>query len=137
MTTIAMYPGTFDPMTNGHIDLIARASKLFDKVIVAIAINSGKTPLFSLRNRVILAKKSLTNWTNIEVCDFDNLLIKIAEQKNADVIIKGLRTISDFEYESQLVGMNRKMGHGLETLFLMATEKFSYISASLVRETAT
>jgi len=136
VTTTAIYPGTFDPITNGHVDLVARASKLFDVVIVAIAINPGKTPTFSLQERVSLAEQSLSEMTNVEVCGFEGLLVDVAKQKNASVIIRGLRAVSDFEHEFQLASMNRKMEPDVETLFLTPAEQFSYISSSLVREIA-
>jgi len=134
--TTAIYPGTFDPITNGHVDLVIRASKLFDKVIVAIAINPGKTPAFSLSERVGFAEQTLTGMTNVEVCGFEGLLVEVAKQKNANVIIRGLRAVSDFEHEFQLASMNRKMEPDVETLFLTPAEQFSYISSSLVREIA-
>ena len=136
MTTTAIYPGTFDPITNGHVDLIHRASKLFDKVIVAIAINPGKAPTFSLAERVDLAEQTLTELDNVEVCGFEGLLVDVAKQKKADVILRGLRAVSDFEHEFQLASMNRKMEPDVETLFLTPAEQFSYISSSLVREIA-
>ena len=136
MIITAIYPGTFDPITNGHVDLVSRASKLFDKVIVAIAINPGKTPAFSLSERVDFAQQTLTGMTNVEVCGFDGLLVEVAKQKNANVIIRGLRAVSDFEHEFQLASMNRKMEPDVETLFLTPAEQFSYISSSLVREIA-
>jgi pantetheine-phosphate adenylyltransferase len=136
VTTTAIYPGTFDPITNGHVDLVSRASKLFDKVIVAIAINPGKTPTFNLKERVDLARQTLAEMTNVEVCGFEGLLVDVAKQKNADVIIRGLRAVSDFEHEFQLASMNRKMEPDVETLFLTPAEQFSYISSSLVREIA-
>jgi len=136
VTTTAVYPGTFDPITNGHVDLIHRASKLFDKVIVAIAINPGKAPTFSLAERVDLAEQTLTELENVEVCGFEGLLVDVAKQKKADVILRGLRAVSDFEHEFQLASMNRKMQPDVETLFLTPAEQFSYISSSLVREIA-
>jgi pantetheine-phosphate adenylyltransferase len=134
--TTAIYPGTFDPITNGHIDLVDRASKLFEKVIVAVAINPTKTPTFSLADRVDLAKQTLDHLTNVEVCGFKGLLVDIARQKQAQVIIRGLRAVSDFEHEFQLAGMNRHMEPNVETMFLTPAEQFSYISSSLVREVA-
>lgn len=134
--TTAIYPGTFDPITNGHIDLVNRASKLFNKVIVAVAINPGKDPKFSLNERVELAKKTLAGIENVEVCGFEGLLIDVAKQKQAKVIIRGLRAVSDFEHEFQLAGMNRRMEPEVETLFLTPAEQFTYISSSLVREIA-
>jgi pantetheine-phosphate adenylyltransferase len=134
--TTAIYPGTFDPITNGHIDLVMRASKLFNKVIVAVAINPGKKPAFNLTERVDLAKKTLLGLDNVEVCGFEGLLIDVANQKQAKVIIRGLRAVSDFEHEFQLAGMNRRMRPEIETLFLTPAEQFTYISSSLVREIA-
>jgi pantetheine-phosphate adenylyltransferase len=134
MMTTAIYPGTFDPITNGHIDLVIRASKLFNTVIVAVAINPGKEPAFSLAERVNLAKQTLVGIENVEVCGFEGLLVDVANQKKAKVIIRGLRAVSDFEHEFQLAGMNRRMEPGVETLFLTPAEQFTYISSSLVRE---
>lgn len=136
MITTAIYPGTFDPITNGHIDLVIRASKLFNKVIVAIAINPGKKPAFSLDERVDLAKQTLAGLDNVEVCGFEGLLIDVANQKQAKIIIRGLRAVSDFEHEFQLAGMNRRMRPEIETIFLTPAEQFTYISSSLVREIA-
>jgi pantetheine-phosphate adenylyltransferase len=136
MSVIAIYPGTFDPITRGHIDLVERASKLFDKVIVAVAINPVKQPVFSLEERVCLVKETLKDINNVEACGFEGLLIDIAKQKNASVIVRGLRAVSDFEHEFQLAGMNRKMDANIETLFLTPAEQFTYISSSLVREIA-
>jgi len=136
MMITAIYPGTFDPITKGHIDLVYRASQLFEKVIVAVAVNPSKAPLFSLEERVDLARQSLTEMSNIEVCGFEGLLVEVAKQKNAKVIIRGLRAVSDFEHEFQLASMNRKMAAEIETLFLTPAEQFTYISSSLVREIA-
>jgi len=132
----AIYPGTFDPITNGHIDLVQRASKLFERVIIAVAINPGKEPTFSLNERVDLAKQTLIGLDNVEVCGFEGLLINVAQQKGANVILRGLRAVSDFEYEFQLAGMNRKMQPDVETMFLTPAEQYTYISSSLVREIA-
>ena len=136
MIITAIYPGTFDPITNGHIDLVHRASKLFEHVIVAVAINPTKTSAFNLAERVVLAKKTLADLPNVEVCGFDGLLVDIAREKQAQVIIRGLRAVSDFEHEFQLAGMNRHMEPNVETMFLTPAEQFSYISSSLVREVA-
>jgi len=136
LNTIAIYPGTFDPITNGHIDLVMRASKLFSKVIVAVAINPSKQPAFDLEQRVALAKETLSDIDNVEVCGFEGLLVDIAREKNAQVIIRGLRAVSDFEHEFQLAGMNRHMEPNVETMFLTPAEQYSYISSSLVREVA-
>lgn len=137
MKTTAIYPGTFDPITNGHIDLVNRASKLFEQVIVAVAINPTKKPAFPLTQRVALAKQTLQHLPNVEVCGFEGLLVDVAREKKAQVIIRGLRAVSDFEHEFQLAGMNRHMEPNVETMFLTPAEQFSYISSSLVREVAT
>jgi len=137
VNTTAIYPGTFDPITNGHIDLVVRASKLFDRIIVAVAINPSKKPTFTLEERVDLAKQTLAGIDNVEICGFEGLLVDVAKQRGANVIIRGLRAVSDFEHEFQLAGMNRKMQPEVETLFLTPAEQFSYISSSLVREIAT
>lgn len=137
MSKTAIYPGTFDPITLGHQDLIQRASTIFDKVIVAVAINPGKAPTFTLEERVELAKQSLSGISNVEVCGFEGLLINVAVEKGAKVIIRGLRAVSDFEYEFQLAGMNRRMKPEVETLFLTPADQYAYLSSSLVREIAT
>lgn len=136
MNITAIYPGTFDPITNGHTDLIQRASRMFDKVIVAVAAVSGKQPVFTLEERVELAKSVLTQYPNIEVCGFDSLLVNFMEEKGASVILRGLRAVSDFEYEFQLASMNRNLNPEIETLFLTPAEQYTYISSSLVREIA-
>lgn len=136
MSTTVIYPGTFDPITNGHIDLVHRASKLFNRVIVAIAINPSKAPTFTLEERVALAEQTLAGLNNVEVCGFKGLLIDVATDKGANVILRGLRAVSDFEHEFQLAGMNRKMNPDIETLFLTPAEQYTYISSSLVREIA-
>mgnify|MGYP000515237162 CR=1 FL=1 len=136
MTITAIYPGTFDPITKGHIDLVNRASKLFERVIVAVAINPSKEPTFSLQERVDLAKQTLSELSNVEVCGFKGLLVDVAKEKEAAVILRGLRAVSDFEHEFQLAGMNRKMEPEIETMFLTPAEQFTYISSSLVREIA-
>lgn len=136
MTITAIYPGTFDPLTNGHVDLIKRAARLFPKLIVAIAANASKKPLFSLDERVKLAKQGLAEISNINVIGFDNLLIHFAKENNAQVIIRGLRAASDFEYEFQLAGMNRQLDATIETVFLTPAEEYTYISSSFVREIA-
>ncbi|MFV1982300.1 MAG: pantetheine-phosphate adenylyltransferase [Thiohalomonadales bacterium] len=136
MANIAIYPGTFDPITNGHYDLVRRASKLFDKVIVAIAKGTNKQPVFSVDERVTLTTSVLEDIKNVEVCGFDTLLIDFAKQKDANIILRGLRAVSDFEYEFQLASMNRHLSADIETLFLTPAEEYSYISSSLVREVA-
>jgi pantetheine-phosphate adenylyltransferase len=136
MSVTAIYPGTFDPITNGHSDLIQRAARLFDKVIVAIAANPKKAPLFTLEERVELARQVLVGVGNVEVCGFDSLLADFAHERGATVILRGLRAVSDFEYEFQLAGMNRRLAPEVETLFLTPAEKYTFISSSLVREVA-
>lgn len=129
-----IYPGTFDPITNGHTDLVERACRLFDKVIVAVAVSSRKGPLFSLEERVALANQALAHLGNIEVCGFDILLVNFAKQKKACGILRGLRAVSDFEYEFQLANMNRAIEPEVESLFLTPSDHLSYISSSLVKE---
>ena len=133
---IALYPGTFDPITNGHIDLVQRAAKLFDSVIVAIASSSKKNPRFTLEKRIELAEKVLSDCPNVKVKGFDILLIDFAHQQNATVLIRGLRAVSDFEYEFQLASMNRNLAPDLESVFLMPADEYSFISSSLVKEVA-
>jgi len=134
MPVTAVYPGTFDPITNGHSDLIKRASKLFDRVIVAVAANPSKTPAFSVDERVAMVKEVLGQQENVEVIGFDTLLVKFVREQSAEVILRGLRAVSDFEYEFQLAGMNRRLDPEVETMFLTPSEKYAYISSSLVRE---
>jgi pantetheine-phosphate adenylyltransferase len=133
MKTI-VYPGTFDPITNGHIDLIERASKLFDKIIVAIASNQKKSPLFDIDERISLAGECLQHLSNVEIKGFDYLLVNFVNDCEADAVMRGLRAVSDFEYEFQLANMNRALSPDIESIFLTPAEKFSYISSSLVRE---
>ena len=137
MKTTAIYPGTFDPITNGHIDLAMRASQLFDEVIVAVAAQpAAKAPVFSLAERLALVTESLSQTDNIGVCGFNGLLVAIAREKHAKVIIRGLRAVSDFEYEFQLAGMNRHLAGDIETLFLTPAAAYNYISSGVVREIA-
>lgn len=136
MKNIAVYAGTFDPVTFGHIDVLERAARIFDKIIVAVAANPNKTPLFSLKERVKLTADALSHMKQIEVMGFDNLLLDFAKQHKANVILRGLRTVTDFDYEFQLASMNRNLNSAIETMFLMPSEKHMYISSSLVREIA-
>jgi pantetheine-phosphate adenylyltransferase len=136
MKIIALYPGTFDPITNGHSDLVRRAAGLFDETIVAIAANPTKQPLFSLEQRVALVREVLNGIERIKVIGFDILLIDCAHQYGAKVILRGLRAVSDFEYEFQMAGMNRRQDAGIETVFMTPSEKETYISATLVKEIA-
>tara|TARA_B110000208_G_scaffold180147_1_gene229579 strand:- start:326 stop:802 length:477 start_codon:yes stop_codon:yes gene_type:complete len=133
MKTI-VYPGTFDPITNGHIDLIERASKLFDKIIVSIASSKKKSPLFTIEERISLATECLSHLPNVEIKGFDYLLVNFVKDCNGDAVMRGLRAVSDFEYEFQLANMNRALSPDVESIFLTPAEKFSYISSSLVRE---
>lgn len=132
----AIYPGTFDPITRGHEDLVRRASRLFDQVVVAIAQSSGKEPFFSLDERVKMAREVLTDCPNIEVMVFSGLLMEFLQQQSARVILRGLRAVSDFEYEFQMAGMNRSMYPDVETVFMTPSEQYMFISATIVREIA-
>lgn len=136
MSTIAVYPGTFDPITNGHTDLVERASKLFRKVIVAVAASPKKRPVLTHEMRISLAKEVLGHLPNVEVVGFDNLLTEFARSVEGKVVIRGLRAVSDFEYEFQLANMNRAIAPDIESIFLTPSEKHSYISSTLVREIA-
>lgn len=132
----AIYPGTFDPVTNGHLDIIERASKLFDKVIITIAVNSSKKPLFTKEERMDMIKNVTKKFKNVSVDVFDGLLVSYAKKKKASVIIRGLRAISDFDYEFQIALTNRKLEPEVNTIFLMPSEKYSFLNSSLVRELA-
>ena len=136
MERTAVYPGTFDPITNGHTDLVSRAAKVFPKVIVAIAESPHKKPLFDLRERIDLARNEMSTLGNVEVVGFNSLLAEFVQQIGASVIIRGLRAVSDFEYEFQLASMNRHLAPDVETLFLTPDEDFSFISSTLVKEIA-
>jgi pantetheine-phosphate adenylyltransferase len=136
MKVIALYPGTFDPITNGHTDLVRRAARLFDQVIVAVAANPQKKPLFNLSERVELARTVLADINGVKVTGFDNLLIDCVRQHGGNVILRGLRAASDFEYEFQLAGMNRRLAPEVETVFMTPSEQEMFISASLVKEIA-
>ena len=139
MKITAIYPGTFDPITNGHSDLVQRASRIFDRVILAVARGaegSTKKPFFSAEERVSQAEEVLADIENVEVIQFDGLLVDFVQKQNAQVILRGLRAVSDFEYEFQLASMNRHLNEKIETLFLTPAEQYSYISSSLVREIA-
>lgn len=131
-----IYPGTFDPITNGHVDLTERAARLFDRVVVAIAHSEKKTPLFTLEQRVALCQSSLAHLDNVEVVGFSNLLTEFAKSQKASCVLRGLRAVADFEYEFQLANMNRAMNPEFESIFLTPSEDLSYISSSLVREIA-
>lgn len=136
MNNTAVYPGTFDPITFGHIDLIERAARVFDGVIVAIAANTNKKPCFTLEERITLAREVLAKYNNVEIIGFHDLLIAFMRQQKATVILRGIRAVSDFDYEFQMAGMNRNMAPDIESIFMMPAEKYTYISSSFVREIA-
>jgi pantetheine-phosphate adenylyltransferase len=131
-----MYPGTFDPITNGHNDLVRRACRIFDKVVVAIAANPGKAPAFTLDQRVDLARRVLADLPNVEVTGYSGLTVEFARDRNLNVIMRGLRAVSDFEFEFQLATMSRHLSSEVETVFLTPTEQFNFISSTLIREIA-
>jgi pantetheine-phosphate adenylyltransferase len=136
MKITALYPGTFDPITNGHTDLVRRAARLFDKVVLAVAANPEKQPMFTLEERMALAREVVADIKGVSVEGFDDLLIDCAQRHNARVILRGLRAVSDFEYEFQMAGMNKRLAPDIETAFLPASERDTFISASLVKEVA-
>jgi pantetheine-phosphate adenylyltransferase len=133
---IAIYPGTFDPITNGHLDIIERAIKLFDTVIVTIARNSSKNPLFSDKERLEMIREVVKHLKQVEVDSFDGLLVDYAKKRNATAVLRGLRAISDFEYEFQLALTNRKLNDSFESVFLMPSERYTYLNSTIVREIA-
>jgi pantetheine-phosphate adenylyltransferase len=132
--TLAIYPGSFDPLTNGHVDIIQRGSGLFDRIVVAILLNVEKSPLFTVDERVEIARDVFREYPNVEVDTFDGLLVEYARRKGARVIVRGLRAISDFEYEMQMALMNRHLNPGVETVFMMPAEAYTYVSSRLVKE---
>ncbi|MFC4655388.1 MULTISPECIES: pantetheine-phosphate adenylyltransferase [Rheinheimera] len=136
MKTKAIYPGTFDPITNGHSDLVIRASRLFDEVIMAVAANPSKKPLFSLDERVALASACFADLPNVKVVGFSGLLADFAKQQQAQVLLRGVRAVADFEYEFQLASMNRQLNPNLDSLFMTPSEKNTFISSTLVKEVA-
>ena len=136
MQRTAIYPGSFDPLTNGHLDVIQRAAKLFDRVIVAVAENEGKQPLFALAERVALAKKAVAKLPNVETDSFDGLLVEYVAAKKAQAIVRGLRAVSDFEFEFQLALMNRKLDENIETIFMMPKDTYTFLSSHIVKEIA-
>ena len=136
MASRALYPGTFDPITNGHIDLAERASRMFEHVVVAIAASTAKAPLFSVEERLQLTQKVLSHIDNVSVSSFSGLLVNCATEHNTSVVLRGLRAVSDFEYEFQLAAMNRRLDSNVETVFLTPSEQFTFVSASLVKEIA-
>src|SRR5712691_4503413 len=133
-TRLAVYPGSFDPLTNGHVDIIERGTHLFDKIIVAILVNVEKSPLFSMEERVAIVREVFRNQPNVEVDTFEGLLVDYVARRNADVIVRGLRALSDFETEFQMALMNRRLNHHIETVFMMPAEQYTYISSRLIKE---
>ncbi|HTP80740.1 MAG TPA: pantetheine-phosphate adenylyltransferase [Bacteroidota bacterium] len=132
----AIYPGSFDPITNGHLDILERALKLFDKVIITIAKNSSKHPVFDVRERLELIRKATAGYPQVEVDSFDGLLVEYARTKQATAVVRGIRAISDYEFEFQMALMNRKLNDQVETVFLMPNEKYTYLNSTIVREIA-
>ena len=134
MSTLAVYPGSFDPLTNGHVDIIERGARLFDRIIVAILVNVEKAPLFTTAERVDIARKVFKDHANVEVDTFNGLLVDYVAKRKANVLVRGLRAVSDFEYEFQMALMNRHLNPSIETVFMMPDEKYSYISSRLIKE---
>lgn len=134
MPTLAVYPGSFDPLTNGHVDIITRGARLFDRIIVAVLINAEKKPLFSMEERVEIAREVFRNVPNVEVDTFDGLLVDYVEKRQAQVIVRGLRAVSDFEFEFQMALMNQRLNGKIETIFLMPAEQYTYTSSRLIKE---
>lgn len=133
---IGICPGSFDPLTNGHLDVIQRATKLFDRVIVAVAHNEGKKPLFTLEERLELATKAVSHWSSVSVDSFDCLLVDYAERVQAQAVVRGLRAVSDFEFEFQLALMNRRLNEQIETIFMMPKDTYTYLSSRMIKEIA-
>jgi pantetheine-phosphate adenylyltransferase len=136
-TTIAVYPGSFDPLTNGHLDLITRGSRLFDHLIVAILTNTNKQPLFSIDERLSMLRETCASFSNVEIDTFEGLLVDYARRRNARVILRGIRAVSDYEAELQMAHLNRRMHPEAETVFLLATEDYSFISSRMIKEIIT
>ena len=134
MATLAVYPGSFDPLTNGHLDIIVRGSRLFDRIVVAIAANAEKAPLFTTDERVEIARAVFKEYKTVEVEAFDGLLVDYVAGRKADVIVRGLRAVSDFEFEFQMALMNRRLNAAIETVFMMPAEQYTYISSRLIKE---
>jgi len=137
MSTLAVYPGSFDPLTNGHVDIISRGARLFDRIVVAILVNAEKAPLFSMGERVEIARAVFQDRANVEVDTFDGLLVDYVERREAQVIVRGLRAVSDFEFEFQMALMNRRLKPNIETVFMMPAEQYTYISSRLIKEVFT
>jgi pantetheine-phosphate adenylyltransferase len=134
MATVAVFPGSFDPLTNGHVDIITRGAKLFDRIIVAILVNAEKAPLFTIAERVEIMETVFKAQPNVEVDTFDGLLVDYVARRKADVVVRGLRAISDFEYEFQMALMNRRLSAQIQTVFMMPAEQYTYISSRLIKE---
>ena len=134
MPTLAVYPGSFDPLTNGHVDIILRGARLFDRIIVAILVNAEKQPLFSMAERIEIAREVFKSQTNVEVDTFDGLLVDYVAGRGAHVIVRGLRAVSDFEFEFQMALMNQRLNPAIETVFMMPAEQYTYISSRLIKE---
>ena len=134
MSTVAVYPGSFDPPTNGHVDIISRGARLFDRIIVAILVNAEKSPLFTMDERVEILREVFRDQPNVEVDTFDGLLVEYVERRHAQVIVRGLRAVSDFEFEFQMALMNRRLSPRIETVFMMPAEQYTYISSRLIKE---
>jgi pantetheine-phosphate adenylyltransferase len=134
MSTVAVYPGSFDPLTNGHVDIIMRGARLFDRIIVAILVNAEKLPLFSIDERIEIARGVFKDHANVEVDTFDGLLVDYIERRGAQVIVRGLRAVSDFEFEFQMALMNQRLNPKIETVFMMPAEQYTYISSRLIKE---
>jgi len=134
MPTLAVYPGSFDPLTNGHVDIISRGARLFDRIVVAMLVNAEKAPLFSIAERVEIARAVFKSQPNVEVDTFDGLLVDYVQRRNAQVIVRGLRAVSDFEFEFQMALMNRRLNDRIETIFMMPAEQYTYISSRLIKE---
>ncbi len=131
---VAIYPGSFDPVTNGHLDIIERGTGIFDRVIVAVLVNVAKNPLFTLEERLEMLRDATSRWRNVVLDTFDGLLVSYAAQRQARVILRGIRAVTDFEYEFQMASMNRRLAPGIETVFMVPAEAYSYLSSSLVKE---
>jgi pantetheine-phosphate adenylyltransferase len=134
MPTLAVYPGSFDPLTNGHVDIIMRGARLFDRIIVAILVNAEKAPLFSMPERVEIAREVFGSYPNVEIDTFDGLLVDYVERRGAQVIVRGLRAVSDFEFEFQMALMNHRLNGQIDTVFMMPAEQYTYISSRMIKE---
>ena len=134
MSTLAVYPGSFDPLTNGHVDIISRGARLFDRIVVAILVNAEKSPLFTMAERVDIIRTVFADHPNVEVDTFDGLLVDYVAKRNAQVIVRGLRAVSDFEYEFQMALMNQRLNDRIQTIFMTPAEQYTYISSRLIKE---